>query len=294
MTMYVLPGFDFRRTAIACIYVTEATGPLSFGVIVDSAGFQRTNSSGTVTGVSDADTQWCHEDLESIMGTGKYDDFRGGLAAALTAGSAAHGNTLTYLVSWSRANQRYTLTTISGSFALSFTTVAGVLTAAGGTHMRRILGFSGDSASAASHEGTIRPYYSIVPAAALLSQVTRPRAMRGLISGMVTANGSHYAVAPTTVRRIAEASCRFESAAAATIAAAGTPVFTTDITSGVPWSWEHFFDHVSAIEPFRVDDGTHDWVMTLQPESAHFDPTRDQPDYDMWHIKLAGYYEGSL
>lgn len=291
--MYVLPGWDLRKVGLACVHVTEATGSLTFGVVADASGFQSSNGSGASLEVEDADTRWCHEDLSSVLGTGVHDDWAGAFEFALEEGSRRFGNTRGYTVTWSRAAQTYTISATAENTALSFTTVAGALTAAGGTHMRRILGFSGNSASAASHTGTIRPYYSVVPAAALLSRVTRPHAQRGLISGMVTANGAHYAVAPTTLARIAEATCMFESAAG-TLAGAGTAVFTTDATATVPWSWEHFFNHVSATEPFRVDDGTHDWVLTLQPDAAHFDPQRHAPDWDMWSVKLAGHYEGAL
>ena len=193
-------------------------------------------------------------------------------------------------MTWTRAAQTYAISASGGNIAINFSAID----ATAGARIRLALGYAGNLSSGASHTSTVRPYYSVLPAATALSRVTRPHARRGFIRGAVTADGGHFAVAPTDLARYCEASVMFESQAGGSPSTAGTAVFASDTGGLAPWTWEDFFDHVSAIEPFRADDGTHDWVMTLEPESAHFEPERAEADWDMWHVPLRGFYEGAL
>ncbi len=293
MSLYVLAGWDFGRVGTMSMMVTENTGSLTFAVVCDEDGVQSADWTGSAVAdleVEDDDTAYCHEDLTSVLGSGQYDDFATALALGLTEGSRRYGNTRTYTVTWNRANQTYAIGVSAGTFAVSFSAID----SAQGERMRLLLGYASNLGQAATHTTTVRPYYSIVSAATALSRVTRPHARRGTVRGMVTSSGAHFAVAPAQLARYCEATVMFESTAGGSPSTAGTAVYASDTGGLAPWTWEDFFDHVSAIEPFRVDDGTHDWVMTLDPDMAHFEPERHQPDWDMWHIVLSGFHEGSL
>lgn len=284
MALRLEAGWDFARVNTHKMLVTESTGSLAFQIVCDSNGVQHATSAGGSLVVSDSDTAWAHTDLTSVMGTGSYDDFAGALETALTAGSAANGNTWTYAVSYSEG--AYTISASAAgtpqSIALGFSTLSD-----DGTSMRQLLGFSGDQASATSHTSDVRTYYTIVTAQGAKSQVREDEHLPGAISGAVSMGGQHYAIGPTEFVTLHDFTCMFESKAA---------TFKRSAAANPPWTYQHLFEHAQAIEPILVVDSgaSESTVHTMRPEGAYWHSLRAQPDWDMFHIEFLTYVDGRL
>lgn len=281
MTVRLDAGWDFARIGSAKMLVTEFTGSLAFQIICDSSGIQYATSAGGSVTVVDSDTSWCHTDLSSKLGTGQYDDFPGALKAALDAGSAALGNNLSYDVTWSDA--QYSIVVDASDFAaFTFSTLSDA-----GTTMRRILGFSGDSSSAHGHLSDVTPYYTIEAAMPSKSNVKREYHQGGMVNQRVSNSGAHYGIGPQAFAKYYDFELWYESAAA---------VFSADATSAVPWTYEHFWEHVQASEPFVCVDSvaSQNTVHYLTAQGADFDLARHQQDWDKWKIAFRTIYEGTL
>lgn len=291
MAIRVQAGFDFARIGRAVLRVTESTGPQTFTVIFDASGVSYAQSDGAtgLTSIS-ASTTYAHESMETVMGTGNYRRFSTVLESALEAASAAIGNARNYTVTYSTTTHAYTIAVTGDTIAMSFTAPDAVA----GERMRRVLGFAGNTSAASSSTGTRRPYYLVLPSSSSRSRVQRDYEQGGLITGAISADGSHYAIAPSSLPVLYDLTFEFESQPAATVAGAGTAVYEADATTTVPWSWQALYEHVRAHEPILIADGSESTVHYLRPDSAHFSPQRRQIDWDMWDVTLATYLEGRL
>lgn len=221
----------------------------------DSAG------SGTVSFTSGL---YCHDDLQSVLGSGNYDDFSTILASQLNALSSPAG---TFTVSWSDTTY-YTISYSggTGNLVLIFTTPG-----AAGTRMRQVLGFTGNSAAAASHTSNATPYYCFdctqgAPGLATDDYEPEDVAKEGELD-----DGTHFGVARTSSPKYNDFTIQFETR---------EKTYKRDASSTVPWTLEHLFEHCRNVEPIKVDDGgTDDRVVFLRAEGASFKPVPIYDDY---------------
>ena len=290
MTVRIFAGYTFGATIpSATITVTEATGSLDLDITCDGNGIQYDDGGAQV---DDADTQWCHYNLSGVLGTGIYDDFAGALKGVLDEASLQVGNTWTYTVTFNASAYTYTISAAEGNTALTFSGTPG-------SRMRNLLGFTANQGSAASHTSDMRPYYVVIPQLGSRSKLTTYREPGNLIGGAIASDGTHYSIHPQSLPKHYEWTHEFEQHEGDTIAGAGTGVFIQEHGDTlVPWTWEHFFQHVRASEPFGLLDSTTEigdelFVHYLRPEHAHFAPKRRQVDWDKWDIEMRTFWEGT-
>ncbi len=63
--------------------------------------------------------------------------------------------------------------------------------------------------------------------------------------------------------------------------------------AAVPWTWEHFFEHVRGSHNFLAVDGTYSTSHKLRAEGAHLRPIRIREDWDEYlHVRLLTVVEG--
>ena len=229
---------------------------------------------GAVTVAIDAGS-YCHTDLSSVLGTGEYSDLASELESQLNAsGSLSY----TYTVSYSATNMRYTISAGS-AFAITWSSAAAA-------RLRLAMGFSGSSSSTTSHSGTIRPYYVIRTLVGARSAFTDEYEADKITEGGEAEDGTPYSVSRTTAPIYSDFRVPFEAHEA---------THAYKATTSVPWTWQHFFEHVRASEPFLVDDGNEETVHVLRAGADSFTPSREVPDWDgAWNIDLATHHRGRL
>lgn len=276
MALRVEAGWDHDVIGEARCSVTDSSG--TYNVFVNSSGFQHDVGGTTVV---QSTTLYSHTPLFSVLGTNQYLSL--GAYMALTLNDAVPGAVPTHSVTWDGAAQQYTWSVTSGTVAVTFpATDAGAL-------MRRILGFSGNLSAAASHVSDVTPYYVINSARGGRSKASGPYRAPGRVEGSESLGGRHYATKVLGSLNYDDFTAMLETKAATFIDAA---------TAAVPWTWEHFFDHCSAIEPFAVIDDVASTVHFLRPAGAVFDEGRRQRqkmDYDgFWNLRLLTYIKGTL
>jgi hypothetical protein len=282
-------GFTFGATIPEVrMRVTEATGSVDFDVWFSSAGQGYADADGGADTVFSAATKRsAHEGFFPVLP--EYGAFSNSLQQLLDEASDNDGNGWTYDVTYSTTTHRYTISADGGNIALAF-----AVHGTAGLAMRNLLGFSGDSSSAASHSSNARPYYLVLPYLSDKSKVSGDYEQGSLIRGAIAGDGQHYSVGPATLPTLSDWTQEFEYAAGAAIATVGTAVFTADATSTVPWSWQHFYQHCRAREPFLVVDDNESTVHFLRPDAAHFQPARRQTDWNMFDMPLKTYLRGRL
>lgn len=296
MAVLLFPGFDFRRIEPAQMVVTEATGSLSFGIRVDETGWYYSAANGTgVTAIAGVPIQLAHIDINAIVPS--YFVFATILKAVLEEASDNLGNSWTYTVTFSVSGMSYSAISATGNTALTFNDAD--FDADEGIHMRRILGFNGNSASAASHQGSNRPFYSIAAKADAISNVPDEQEPSGMIQGMITDDGEQYSVEPTSLPVEFDFELRFESDQTPAVLS-GTPVHEYAVTSLVPWSWQHFYRHARGVEPFAMLTGFYtvdsiaDYVLKLRYQHAHCAPVPAATDWQRWHLMFKTLLLGRL
>ena len=239
---------------------------------IGSASVQFTDSGGSWT-MTFSTGNYSHIDLSSAMGTGEYTDFITAIQAAITA--AARG--VTYTTSFNTSTLSYSFDTNSGTLAMTFSGTAGTI-------MRHILGFTGNVAATSSAiTSNARPYYVC---RAIHDGQTNYSDEYESSEGIYEAeadDGSAYSIARSTVPVYADWEQYLEEKAPpAAIATAGTGVFEYVATTTVPWTWQHYYEHVRASEPFALyDNGTGDGlVCRMRKDTATFKPGRSMSEYD--------------
>lgn len=213
-----------------------------------------------------------------------YTAFAAALKSALDTASSGAG---TYTVTWSGTNG-YTISYSAGNFDLIFSTVA---TPAQGTRMRQLLGMSGDRTGASSYSSQVRPYYLIIPAIAGRSEVSDDYEPDDLVSEVVTDDGSDHQIAPATAEKWSDWLQPGDQDAPATAYTAfgtGVPVHKRLVTSAVPWSYEHAWEHHrTGFDPILVVEGSESLVCRMRAERANFHPRRmGGADFDLWSLEM--------
>lgn len=262
MTIRIEVGWDHAVIGTASIYVTEATGPLSFTASI---------TSGT----------HCHTGLNSVLGSGNYTAFSAALKTALDTASAASGNTWTYTVSYTSTTGAYTISAGGGNTALDFSTPG-----TAGTVARQILGFSGNSSSAASHASDVGLYYRVDPANAAVSNPTDDYEPGNVAEGAEADDGTQYAIHRTAAAVYSDFDITSEAKAA---------TFKRSAVAATPWTYQHLWEHARARTPFLVTDDSDQTIHYLRPDGASWKPNRTVPNYDdLWDLRFSTIVEGRL
>lgn len=248
-------GWDFSRIGSFVIEITT-NEPVTFTTTI---------SSGT----------YSHLDMQSILGSGNYDEFLNPLIAALNAAAAAATptpSTRTFNDS-SYANGVYSIVANTGTI---------VATANTNTVARRILGLSTIPTSAAiSFASEVRPYYYLVPSVTARSNVTDDYEGGEIAWDGEADDGNSYGISRLTPPLYHDWVQAAEAKAAC---------FKNSATSSVPWTYQHLFEHCRNIEPIYVQDslggsGTDDMIVKLRADSCKWKPRRVWADFDdRWDI----------
>jgi hypothetical protein len=224
-----------------------------------------TDSSGTFS-VSFTTSTYAHVDLQSVMGTGLYDDFATALQTAMDASASAR----TFTVTYSTSSMAYTIAPNSGTIVLTTNT---------NTVMRNILGYNSlPTGAAASTSSQIRPYYVIDPNIDGQSSVTDDYEPSGFSFDGETDNGYSYGISRETAPTYYDWVQMMEPKEV---------VFTRAATSSVPWTYQHLFAHARNFEPIYYENTANldTAVHLLRAEGAHWAPQRVTADYDgQWNI----------
>lgn len=216
--------------------------------------------------------------------------FAAALAAELNTTSGGSG---TYTVTWN-GTTGYTVAYSGGDFSLSF---SGATTAAQGTLLRRILGFSADLTGEDTYSSDVRPYYLIIPSIQARSDVSDEYEPDGIMAEAVADDGTAYQISRDTAEIWSDWTQASETETApSSLSSEGTLVFARQATATAPWTYEHAWRHMRlGLHPFLVvDSGTgEDAVHMIRAEGASFRPVRfagtDQPYWSIpFRTRLVG------
>ena len=211
--------------------------------------------------------------------------------------SAVSGLTITFSLS----TVKYTLSA-AGNFTLNW---QGNL----GLELRDIFGFAANLSGASTYTSTQRPKYLIISRLAGQSQVHDLYEPAGRVAYAESDNGHAFSTHPEQMPLYRDWTQPFETLAGPTDAeysssssVGGTAVRKRDVGSAtkVTWTWQHFFEHCRATQPFVLVDRTTSVsgggdVYKMRGEGAYFDPTRITADYDgHWTVPFVTRYIGAI
>lgn len=225
-------------------------------------------------------------DLSSLIGTGLYTGFSAKLKTQMdTAGGGP------YTITYTPSTTSYKLSRTGGSWTITSGT---------NTVMRNILGTGATFPISSVNNGgvheidlnpavtatAVRPYYVIVGTLGAASDDTDDYEPDEIASVGETDDGSSYSVHRTEAATYRDFSVQFEPQAA---------MFSRFAASAVPFTWQHFFAHARATEPFIVSDDIEQTAYKLRGESVKFRPLRVVPDWnEYFHVRLMAYVLGRI
>jgi hypothetical protein len=263
MAAYLLTGYDIARIG-ALAAIVDDDGP--------AAEFRMTAG------------QYAHRDLSSITAISTYTAFGTALASALNTASTGAG---TYSVSWSATTGKFTITYSGGAFTLTFSTVT---TAAEGTRMRQLLGFSGDTGGNPSAVSDVIPYYYLALTKAGPARYGLPFEVAGQTRRQVSVDGNAFSVRPRTREKRVKFDLMFQSFAT---------VFEDEASASVPWTYEALLGHVGAWEPILLSYASPERTAVYKMVDPEFSEDARRSafgDYHGggWHLAVEGQYLGAL
>lgn len=219
---------------------------------------------------------YCHRDLQTVTGSGAYDDFATALQTAMNAASSG------YTVTFSTSTFFYTISKAS-AFTIDATNGSGSTSVTA----KNVLGFNSlPTGSATSQVSQIRPYYVISGALGAASDQSGDYEPDGIAAAGEATDGSHYGISRDEAPVFSDYTINFEP---------DTATFSRKAAASVPWTWQHFFAHNRSDQPFLASDGTDNTVHTLRADGASFRPIRVSPDWDSYfHIPIKTYVDGRL
>lgn len=257
MAGFIVAGWDFARLGEHDLRLTDDGGTYTIDY-----------TAGT----------YAHRDLQSVMGTGFYDDFAGKLAADMTARPGAG----TYTVTWSAITLKYTLSYSAGNFSIDFTSTTFR------QRMGQMLGFSANVSGASSYVSTRIPYYALALARDGVSNYSRPYETRGQTVRGVSVNASAYSIGPATYEKRISGKFRFMGLSA---------VHAETALSGTPWTYEHLLQHARCVEPVYIETTTTDLLVCKFVDSEFHEEARVPVwnDYHaLWDVKFEVQRLGQL
>lgn len=272
MALSVHAGYDFAEIGDFYLEVTD-TGTSQ--ILGDENGITRTNGevgSGDDV-VQSATTTWCNVDISSIVSG--YDDFATILGSALTDDTVL---TRTYSVSFSKTTGFYTISA-NGSFSITTNTTA---------LARNILGIATSGAVSSSGNAitsTRQAYYSKIGAMGARSDDTGQYEPDDLCDDAEDDAGASYGMSVTTPPKYRDWVLAFETEAA---------TFKHKAADTVPWTWEHFFEHVRVDNPFGIMDDGQDAACFMRGNAGSFKPRSVALDWHAyWNIPFGVRVKGN-
>jgi len=272
-------GFDLARTGALGVEIRDAASANPFQVAM-TTGRHAFYDISAISGVT-------HTDLATALAAAINAAKTGAYAAPFSVTASAAGSDYNdgpvYVIDYNSG---------ATNFELNFSAAT---TAADGTRLRRVLGFTADQTGSAEYTSNARPYYVTVPQKPGRAKFDGDYEPEGSAAVEAVADSSaSYSLSPTTVETRQDWEHQFELLAG---------VFTTEAPDGttagdVPWSWQHAWEHARAIEPFVVTDGSDQSVHKLRAEGAAFDKQARRQvfgDFDgLWHISMRTRLLGRL
>jgi len=257
---HLLAGWDFAR---------YETAP-AFTIDDDGAAHLITFSTGT----------YCHIDLQSVLGTGAYDDFATALQTAINA--VVDGSN-TYAVTFvTSPTPGYLIEADTVNFSLAFSGDAG-------TNMRRILGLSGNQSGASEYSSDVTAYYYLALARDGYSDFSRPFETAGQTKRVVSSNASAYSVGPQTYEERLKLKMRFNALAS---------VFEDQAVTAAPWTYEALRKHVRCHQPVVFRTTTPAANLVCKFVTGEFDEGSRKSvfrDYHAkWDLEVEAQYLGSV
>ena len=255
LTIYA--GWDFALIGTFTLEFSDAGG-------THTATFNASSDPGT----------FAHVDLSPVLGTDVYADFASALETEMTTQS---GGGRTYTVTFDASTLLYTISA-SVSFVITNTT---------NTLAKNLLGFTGlPTSSAASHVGTIRPYYVISASMGGRNSYSGDYEPDGHASDAVADDGTAYQIAYSTFPTLMDFRVVMESREA---------TYSAFALSGVPWTYQHLWQHARGIEPLLFSDDLEDVIVKLRDEGSSFHPEHVIADFEgLFNLQFRTRVEGRL
>ena len=271
-------------------------------------GFKLNVDDGTDSGaIAFTDASHCHTSLSTLTDppiSGGFSDLAGALEADIQAVLTTNAGS----VSVSFSGTQYTLT-FGVNTTLDFRTAT--LGDGGGVNLARWLGFtashpdgsgSGYECSltgATSYTSDVRPYGLILPAIQGRSKMRPLYEQPELTQAASSDDGTFYFVSRDGAAKMAEWTQAFEDPGnlPSDGTSNGMPVFKSEETAEIPWSYERAFEHarMGGSTPFLVVDGSDSIVYQLEAGGTAMSPERAaSEDIDLWNVRFRCVRLGSL
>jgi hypothetical protein len=258
-------------------------------LLADGLSVTVTDSGGAFT-VSFTSGTYAHTSINSVVSG--YTSFAAALETALNAGSLGAA---VYNVDYAfspGSGIGYTIECDENA-AFDFTGTNAQV------NMRRVLGFTTDSASSTLHESTARPYYLLVPSIQGRSNMSDEMEPDGASEEEGADDGTVYQTSKDTSEVVTEWTQMAEPTSisgASVVSSLWAPPFERQATSLIPWSYQHAFRHARTGHlPFLVVDGSDSEVHELRADGTAFRPTRfASPDFGLWSIPFRTRLLGRL
>lgn len=218
---------------------------------------------------------FCHTDLSAVLGTGLYVELAQALEDLLNASVSL---TATYTVTYDPVALSYTISA-TGTFSVDFTSVSSSL-------LGQALGFSSMLSGASSYTSTVRPFYLLTGTCGGKSQVSDDYEPDNIVETAEAEDGTTYSRSRFSAPIYQDFRLPLEPRAR---------VFKRRAEAAVPWTFQHFHEHVRGQEPFLLVDDAESTVHVLRKRSAAFAPSRVVQDFDdYWDLEMNTYVKGRL
>lgn len=206
---------------------------------------------------------YCAETMASISAVSGYTSFATAVAAAMTT---SMGDSVTG--SFNTSTLAYTFTRAAGNATWTIGADEGDADIA---RLGRFCGFSTSLSGTDSITSDVTPWFVIETAIDGKSKVTDEYEPDGILSVAEADDGSSYSVSRVTAPIYEDWRFKFESLAA---------TFKREATSSVPYTFQHFVEHVRAAHPFWVRNADDSAVYKMRAKGAIFTPARVTEDFD--------------
>lgn len=266
MALSVHAGWDFSEIGTFTLVVTDPGGTDT--ITANSSGISATGYSSTTT---------TYANVDFSVGVSGYTDFADALELALNGSTVLTGN-------WSSSGGQITHSKTTGLYTL-VRSGSGAWSIDAGTNAlaRNILGIATSGAISATLNGgnreivgTREAYYSKIGAIGARSGDTGIFEPDDVAEDAEDDSGASFGISITTAPKYREWLLQFETEAA---------TFKHKAAAGVPWTWEHFFEHCRVDNPFALSDDGQDLACYLRADGAAFRPQIAEADWHAyWHI----------
>lgn len=211
-----------------------------------------------------------HVNVSSVVSTLNY--FATRLQTAINGAPLAG----TYTVTFNASTLKYTISS-TVTFSMTFT-----LPSVGS----RVLGFTANKSGANTYTSDVAVYYSIALRRGGISNPTDDYEPAGYAEDAFVEGGDHYGVRAGVSPTFFDFTAPSEKRAA---------TFKRAALAAVPWTYQHFFEHVRNVESFALVTDTETSVLRLRADGARWAPQRLVQNYDdLWSIPFATALRGRV